>query len=72
MHAILRLALFLALALLPATRGFSADKTFSHEGVAADAKRYETFLKTGWKSDGRTAQQLREEAEKVFVAAFNS
>ena len=68
MHAILRLALFLALALLPATRGFSADKTFSHEGVAADAKRYETFLKTGWKSDGRTAQQLREEAEKVFVA----
>ena len=41
---------FLALASAPA---FAGD--FAHQGVAADAQRYETFLKANWKTDGKTA-----------------
>ena len=38
------------------------------KGVAADAKRYETFLKANWKSDGKSPAELKREAEKVFAA----
>nr|HPG88720.1 alpha-2-macroglobulin family protein [Hyphomicrobium sp.] len=45
----------------------AADPGFSHQGVAADAKRYETFLKSNWRSDGKTPVALKAEAEKVFA-----
>jgi uncharacterized protein YfaS (alpha-2-macroglobulin family) len=54
---------FLALASAPA---FAGD--FAHQGVAADAQRYETFLKANWKTDGKTPADLKAEAEKVFAA----
>ena len=40
---------------------------FSHQGVAADAKRYETFLKANWKSDGKKPADLKIEAEKIYA-----
>ena len=54
---------FLALASAPA---FAGD--FAHQGVAADAQRYETFLKANWKTDGKTPADLKAESEKVFAA----
>ncbi|MBR2534496.1 MAG: alpha-2-macroglobulin family protein [Hyphomicrobium sp.] len=51
-------------ALAPA---IAADPGFSHQGVAADAKRYAAFLKSNWRSDGKAPVALKAEAEKVFA-----
>ena len=56
-------AAILTAAVLPV----SADKIFLHQGVAADAKRYETFLKTNWKPDGKRPAELKAAAEKIFA-----
>ncbi len=62
-----RLALVSTL-LLATVHGASAtDKTFSHQGVAADAKRYETYLKANWIPGGKAPAALKSEAEKVFA-----
>ena len=45
----------------------AGDTVFAHQGVAADATRYETFLKSSWKSGGKSATELKTEAEKVFA-----
>jgi hypothetical protein len=66
MHVFARLALFLFVALMAPLAATAAERSFSHEGVAADAKRYEAFLKNSWKSDGKSAAMLKEEADKVF------
>ena len=63
-----RLALVSTLLLATALSAGAAEKTFSHQGVAADAKRYETFLKANWKPDGKSPAALEAEAEKVFAA----
>ena len=63
-----RLALVSTLLLATAFGASAAEKTFSHQGVAADAKRYETFLKANWKPDGKSPAALEAEAEKVFAA----
>jgi uncharacterized protein YfaS (alpha-2-macroglobulin family) len=62
-----RLALVSTLLLATITSTLAADKVFLHQGVAADAKRYETFLKTNWKPDGKPAAVLKADAEKVFA-----
>ena len=59
---------FSTLLLATALGASAAEKTFSHQGVAADAKRYETFLKANWKPDGKCPAALEAEAEKVFAA----
>ena len=43
-------------------------KDFSHTGVAADAKRYETFLKSNWKATDalKKPADLKVDAEKIF------
>ena len=63
-----RFALVSTLLLATAFGASAAEKTFSHQGVAADAKRYETFLKANWKPDGKSPAALEAEAEKVFAA----
>jgi uncharacterized protein YfaS (alpha-2-macroglobulin family) len=68
MKFLARLALLASVTLGAVSPAFAADKGFSHEGVAADAKRYETFLKANWKSDGKSPAELKREAEKVFAA----
>lgn len=46
----------------------AAGKGFTHQGVAADALRYESYLKANWASDGRKPAELAAEAEKVFAS----
>ncbi|RUO98415.1 alpha-2-macroglobulin [Hyphomicrobium sp.] len=47
----------------------SADpKPFLHQGVAADAKRYEAYLKANWKPDGKSPAALKAQAEKDFAS----
>lgn len=50
--------------ILSCAASFAGD--FAHEGVAADAQRYETFLKANWKTDGKSPADLKTEADKVF------
>ena len=51
---------------LVCTPSFAGD--FAHEGVAADAQRYETFLKANWKTDGKSPADLKIEADKIFAS----
>ena len=67
MQFLARLALLASLTLGAVSPVLAADRGFSHAGIAADAKRYETFLKSNWKSDGKTPADLKREAEKVFA-----
>ncbi|MGQ0455599.1 MAG: alpha-2-macroglobulin family protein [Hyphomicrobium sp.] len=65
-----RLALAAALALAfvaPTANVAAAEPGFSHSGVAADAKRYEAYLKSSWKADGKKAADLKTEADKLFA-----
>ena len=62
-----RLALISSFTLVVAASAFGADKGFSHQGVAEDAKRYETFLKTSWKPTPKAPFDVKAEAEKVFA-----
>ncbi|HEY8194557.1 MAG TPA: MG2 domain-containing protein, partial [Hyphomicrobium sp.] len=63
-----RLALVLTLLLTTFQAVNAAEKVFSHQGIAADAKRYETFLKANWKPDGKPAAVLKADAEKIFAS----
>ncbi|SFV25723.1 alpha-2-macroglobulin family protein [Hyphomicrobium facile] len=67
MHVIARLAVFFALLLATFSSASATEKPFLHAGIAADAKRYETYLKANWKPDGKSAAALKSEAEKVFA-----
>ncbi|HET6388324.1 alpha-2-macroglobulin [Hyphomicrobium sp.] len=67
MHFLARLAVFLISALAIVSDAAAADKPFLHSGIAADAKRYETYLKANWKPDGKPPAALKSEAEKVFA-----
>jgi uncharacterized protein YfaS (alpha-2-macroglobulin family) len=60
---------FISMLLLTTLNGANAaEKEFSHHGIAADAKRYEAFLKANWKPDGKPAAVSKAEAEKVFAS----
>ncbi len=67
-HLALRFISCLMIALAGLTAPAAAqEKSFSHQGVAADAKRYETFVKANWKSDGKKPADLKIEAEKIYA-----
>jgi len=60
---------FISMLLVATINGaIGAEKAFQHQGVAADAKRYETFLKANWKPDGKPAAVLKADAEKNFAS----
>jgi alpha-2-macroglobulin len=44
------------------------DAKFTHAGVAADAKRYEAYLRSTWQPGQRTARELRGEADKASAS----
>ena len=68
MFFLARLA-FISMLLLTTLNGATAaDKVFSHHGIAADAKRYEAFLKANWKPEGKPAAVLKADAEKAFAS----
>ena len=56
----------MSFALLHCAQASAAGTTFAHQGVAADAQRYETFLKSNWKAEGKKPADLKVEADKVF------
>ncbi len=68
MQSFARLVLILLLAVLAPQPSTAADKSFAHQGVAADAKRYEATLKASWKPDGKKPGELKLEAAKTLAA----
>ncbi len=46
----------------------AAETKFSHAGVEADAKRYETYLKANWQTRDKAARQLRDDGAKALTA----
>jgi uncharacterized protein YfaS (alpha-2-macroglobulin family) len=66
MFAVLRVFACLAL-VLAAGMARAQEPAFKHAGVEADAKRYETFLRTNWRPPaGKQARELREEGSRLL------
>ena len=65
MSIALRVLFSLAL-LLSAGLAHAQDQRFTHTGVEADAKRYETYLRANWQPGRKSARELRAEAEKAL------
>lgn len=65
---VFRLFACLLVVLLGATALRAQDATFSHHGVQADAKRYETYLKANWKPGTRQGRDLRREGNRLLAA----
>lgn len=61
-------AVFAVAVLIASFSAACAGKTFSHQGIEADAARYETYLQASWKSASKPAAAYKAEAEKVFTA----
>ncbi len=58
----------LAVLMLPAGLACAQEKPFTHTGIAADAERYETFLKTQWKTSLKKPADLRLAGDKALVS----
>src|SRR5262245_35362390 len=64
----LRLIALLLLVAFAATPVRAQELFFTHEGVQADAKRYEAFLKANWQPGGKKAPELRAEGNRQLAA----
>jgi alpha-2-macroglobulin len=51
----------------PAAVAKTVAQVFSHKGVAADAERYEAYVKDGWKAGGRKAPELISAGDKTLA-----
>ena len=60
-------ALFIVSLTQTRARAQEARFSFSHAGVASDAKRYETYLKANWQPKG-SARELKAEGDRVLAA----
>ena len=60
-------AVLLALA-MPLTPAAAQDKPFAHKGIAADADRYESFLKTQWKTSLKKPAELRAAGDRALAS----
>ena len=56
------------LLVLAAGAGHAQDASFTHEDVQADAKRYETYLKSHWQPGARQGRDLRIEGSRLLAA----
>ena len=66
MFAVFRVFACLAL-VLAAGMARAQEPNFKHAGVEADAKRYETFLRTNWRPPaGKHAREFREEGSRLL------
>lgn len=63
-----RLFALLLLAVLATSVVRAQEISFSHEGVQADAKRYETYLKGNWQAGGKAGGELRAEGNRLLAA----
>lgn len=79
-HAVLLLAFLFAPLAAPA---WAEQRPFVHQGIARDAERYETYLKTNWKAGGQKSADLKaagnramandpRAASRSFAAAVNA
>ena len=59
-------AVVMALAMPPGA-AFAQEKPFAHKGIASDAERYETFLKTQWKTSLKKPAELRAAGDKALA-----
>jgi uncharacterized protein YfaS (alpha-2-macroglobulin family) len=62
------LACLLLTVLLAAGAGHAQEVSFTHDGVQADAKRYETYLKSHWQPGARQGRDLRIEGSRLLAA----
>ena len=72
MLPVFRLLACLALVMLGAPQLRAQELTFSHQGVQADAKRYETYLKANWQPGTRPGRDLRNEGHRLLAAGKDS
>ena len=61
-----RLILLLAFCFI-APVALAQNATFSHSGLARDAERYESYLKSHWKAGQQTPAQLRQTGAKALA-----
>ncbi len=66
MLPVLRLLACLAM-LVVAGAGHAQDISFTHDGVQADAKRYESYLKASWQPGTRQGRDLRAEGSRLLA-----
>jgi uncharacterized protein YfaS (alpha-2-macroglobulin family) len=67
----LRLFACLLLAVLATISVPAQEASFTHEGVQADAKRYEAYLKANWQPRGRSGPALRAEGQRLLAAGVD-
>jgi uncharacterized protein YfaS (alpha-2-macroglobulin family) len=56
------------LVMLLTSAGHAQDVSFTHEGVQADAKRYETYLKASWQPGTKQGRELRADGNRLLAA----
>jgi uncharacterized protein YfaS (alpha-2-macroglobulin family) len=64
----LRLLACLPFILIAAGAGHAQDVSFTHDGVQADARRYESYLKSNWQPGTRQGRDLRAEGSRLLAA----
>ena len=69
MLSALRVLICLVFSLAFTTAATAQEKSFTHTGVQADAKRYETYLKTNWQPGNRQGRELRAEGNRLLAGA---
>ncbi len=55
-------------AMLAASVAIAQDTSFTHAGVQADAKRYETYLRANWQPGNKQGRELRAEGTRLLAA----
>jgi uncharacterized protein YfaS (alpha-2-macroglobulin family) len=68
MLSALRLLACLLVTLVATGTGFAQDASFTHDGVQADAKRYESYLKANWQPGVKQGRELRAEGSRLLAA----
>ncbi len=51
------IALLFVFTIVPSDRGYTQAQPFEHDGIANDAKAYETYLTSNWRTDGKNHDQ---------------
>jgi hypothetical protein len=54
--------------MLAASIAIAQEKSFTHAGVQADAKRYETYLRANWQPGSKQGRELRAEGNRLLAA----
>jgi uncharacterized protein YfaS (alpha-2-macroglobulin family) len=67
MNLLLR-ALAIVLVALAAGLAQAQETRFTHAGIQADAKRYETYLKANWQPGSRNVREMRAEGARLLSA----